>query len=81
MGGNPPGQNAFFVIGTGTDGTPRYNSGNSTGQYGLTRGDVVDNLTSDNTNLPLSAAQGKVLNDKIGQIETILQAITTGNGV
>ena len=82
MGGNPPGQNAFFVIGTGTDGTAHYNRGSGTGQYGLTRGDVVDNLTTaDGATLPLSAAQGKVLNDKIGQIETILQAITTGNGV
>lgn len=29
--------------------------------------DVVDNLTSTSTNVPLSAKQGKILNDLIGQ--------------
>jgi len=66
MGANPPGQNAFFVIGTGTDGTPLYNRGGLVNQYGLTRGDVVNNLTSSEDSLPLSANQGKVLNGKIG---------------
>lgn len=33
----------------------------------LTSADVVNNLTSTATNKPLSAAQGKVLNDKIAQ--------------
>ena len=42
---------------------------------------VVDDLDTDYTNRALSAKQGKILNDKIGQIETILQTITTGNGV
>ena len=38
--------------------------------------DVVDNLTSTSTTAPLSAKQGKELNDKIGNILTIIN----GNG-
>ena len=34
----------------------------------LTSGDVVNNLTSTSTTLPLSAYQGKVLNDKIANV-------------
>lgn len=36
----------------------------------LGRNDVVDNLTSTSTNLPLSAKQGKVLNDKVSKVKT-----------
>ena len=45
------------------------------------KGTVQDNLNSESTVYALSARQGKVLNGKIGQIETVLQTITTGNGV
>ena len=33
--------------------------------------DIQDTLTSTSTNLPLSAKQGKVLNDKIGDLTTL----------
>lgn len=78
------GDNAFFVLGTDTDGNARWGSGGTENQYGLTRRDVINDLNGGGNSghsIPLSAYQGKVLNDKIGQIETILQAITTGNGV
>lgn len=42
---------------------------------------VVDNLTSTSATDALSAKQGKVLNDMIGDIETVLTTITTGGGV
>lgn len=44
------------------------------------KGTVQNNLNSTSTVYALSAYQGKVLNDKIGQIETVLQTLTTGNG-
>lgn len=47
----------------------------------LTDASVVDNLTSTLSTKPLSAKQGRILNNKIGQIETVLQTLTTGNGV
>lgn len=78
------GENAFFVLGTDTDGDARWGTGGTQLQYGLTRRDVVNDLNgggNTGNSIPLSALQGKVLNDKIGQIETVLQAITTGNGV
>lgn len=34
----------------------------------MTKSDVVNNLTTTTTNVPLSAAQGKVLNDKYNSI-------------
>ena len=44
----------------------------------LTSRAIVDNLTSTSTSAPLSANQGKVLNDKIGDVETALHAINNG---
>lgn len=48
----------------------------------LTESDVVDNLTSTTTKKPLSAAQGKILNDKISQKSRVFVqlATITGNG-
>lgn len=50
----------------------------------LLKTDVVNNLTSEATNVPLSAAQGKILNDTIsgmqtsvGQISGISESVTT----
>ncbi|MDD6195262.1 MAG: hypothetical protein PUB19_10305 [Lachnospiraceae bacterium] len=37
----------------------------------LTKSDVVNNLTSSATNVPLSANQGKVLNDKLTDLVTL----------
>lgn len=42
---------------------------------------LANNLTTNISGYALDARQGKVLNDKIGQIETVLQTLTTGNGV
>lgn len=39
--------------------------------------DVVNNLTSTSTDVPLSAAQGKVLNDSISSIETTAEEANT----
>ena len=36
---------------------------------------IVDNLTSTYTALPLSANQGRVLNEKIGSIDSALEEI------
>lgn len=38
----------------------------------LTSSDIVDNLTTDNASKPLSAKQGKALNDKIGAAITYI---------
>ena len=46
----------------------------SIGSY-LTTADVVNNLTSMATNAPLSAAQGKELNDKIGNLFATVTAL------
>ena len=46
----------------------------------LKKSDVVNNLTTTTTNVPLSAAQGKVLNDKITNLSkstTLLASIST----
>lgn len=46
----------------------------------LTKDSVINNLTSTSTNMPLSAAQGKVLNDKItalqNTVNTLVAALT-----
>lgn len=47
----------------------------------MTQLNIANNLTTTLANYVLDARQGKILNDKIGQIETVLQTITTGNGV
>lgn len=70
-GGNPPGKNAFYVICTRTDGTSAGPSGASTGQFGLTRDDVVDVLTTSDGSLPLSANQGKNLKNMIGDLTNL----------
>ena len=41
----------------------------------LTYNEVIDNVSSTDTNKPLSANQGKILSDKIGDIETALDNI------
>lgn len=45
----------------------RWNSNNGSGGGGLTSADVVDNLLSDSATLPLSANQGRVLDEKISE--------------
>lgn len=77
--------NYSFIIGNGTADDARSNaltvdwSGNlvtagsitSNGYSVLTTNSVVNNLTSTSTTAPLSAAQGKALNDKITTIGTL----------
>jgi hypothetical protein len=38
---------------------------------------IIDNLTSEDTTKALSAAQGKILNDKINEIEASIQNAST----
>ena len=76
----------YKVRGYDTDGSVSYydvDVANDTYKFQeyYAKGTVQNNLNSTSTVYALSAYQGKVLNDKIGQIETVLQAITTGNGV
>ena len=50
----------------------------------LKKSDVVNNLTTTTTNVPLSAAQGKVLNDKITNLSkstTLLASISTNTAI
>ena len=48
----------------------------------LTKSDVVNNLTTTTTNVPLSAAQGKVLNESMKSIGDVVQigALTATSG-
>lgn len=52
-----------------TDTVPQTFEGHQVGEFVL-KTDVVNNLTSTATNVPLSAAQGKALNDKIATAQT-----------
>ena len=52
-----------------TDTVPQTFEGHQVGEFVL-KTDVVNNLTSTVTNVPLSAAQGKALNDKIATAQT-----------
>lgn len=52
-----------------TDTVPQTFEGHQVGEFVL-KTDVVNNLTSTATNVPLSAAQGKALNDKIATVTT-----------
>lgn len=52
-----------------TDTVPQTFEGHQVGEFVL-KTDVVNNLTSTATNVPLSAAQGKALNDKIAAAQT-----------
>ena len=52
-----------------TDTVPQTFEGHQVGEFVL-KTDVVNNLTSTATNVPLSAAQGKALNDKIATVQT-----------
>lgn len=52
-----------------TDTVPQTFEGHQVGEFVL-KTDVVNNLTSMATNVPLSAAQGKALNDKIATAQT-----------
>lgn len=47
----------------------------------ITTRSVMNSLDATTSGYALDARQGKVLNDKIGQIETVLQTLTIGNGV
>lgn len=49
---------------------------NGTAFKGLTEADVVNNLDSTSTDKPLSAAQGKELNDKIPKIISFNKTVT-----
>lgn len=46
------------------------------GRVFLTRSDVINNLTSTSTNYPLSALQGKILNDKIEPLQALANYYT-----
>lgn len=46
-----------------------------------TIGEVVDNLTSTSTTLPLSANQGKVLNDRLTTVEDNYLTSSTINNI
>lgn len=46
------------------------------GRVFLTRGDIIDNLTSTSTTSVLSANQGKILNDKIEPLQTLANYYT-----
>ena len=47
----------------------------------ITTRSVMNSLDTTTSGYALDARQGKVLNDRIGQIETVLQTLTIGNGV
>ena len=49
--------------------TSKFSLSNHTHAGMLVTGDIIDNLTTDNANKPLSARQGKVLYDMIVGIE------------
>lgn len=80
---------AFYTGGADSDGWNKitaFDVGSSIGNLNyayrmLSTQEIVDNLTSTETKKALSAKQGKVLNDKIGDVETILETLTTGTGV
>ena len=55
-------------VGAITDTVPQTFEGHQVGEFVL-KTDVVNNLTSTATNVPLSAAQGKALNDSVNAIK------------
>ena len=66
--------------------TPHIYSVNKTNGEGrhailLNESSVRDDLISTGATVPLSANQGRVLDEKIGNISTVLQTLTTGSGV
>ncbi|RHR75535.1 hypothetical protein DWW69_09605 [Bacteroides sp. AF16-49] len=66
--------------GTGASSVLTCSSGSIESSKLLTKNSVINNLTSTSTNMPLSAAQGKVLNDKItalqNTVNTLVAALT-----
>lgn len=60
-----------------TDTVPQTFEGHQVGEFVL-KTDVVNNLTSTITNVPLSAAQGKALNDSVNAINDGVNAIQDG---
>ena len=60
-----------------TDTVPQTFEGHQVGEFVL-KTDVVNNLTSTATNVPLSAAQGKALNDSVNAINDGVNAIQDG---
>lgn len=59
-----------------TDTVPQTFEGHQVSEFVL-KTDVVNNLTSTATNVPLSAAQGKALNDKIATAQTTADSANT----
>lgn len=60
-----------------TDTVPQTFEGHQVGEFVL-KTDVVNNLTSTATNVPLSAAQGKALNDSVNAINDRVNVINDG---
>ena len=58
-----------------TDTVPQTFEGHQISEFVL-KTDVVDNLTSTATDVPLSAAQGKALNDSVNAIQDDISALT-----
>lgn len=88
IGGNSSSNRSAFILSAGSNRaisavymSGGYNTYRETRDFAVIRIiDIVDNLTSTDEYKVLSAKQGKVLNDKIGNVETILQTLNSGNG-
>lgn len=88
IGGNSSSNRSAFILSAGGNRaisavymSGGYNTYRETRDFAVIRIiDIADSLTSTDEYKVLSAKQGKVLNDKIGNVETILQTLNSGNG-